>query len=381
MPYFIDAQLSWWLQLQSSSIGVAVLRFLGVPVYLQGNVIDLGNYALQVVEACSGLRYLYPLSSIGFLLAYLFQAPLWQRAIVFLAVMPITVLMNSLRIAVIGALVNTWGNSAAEGFLHFFEGWVIFMTCAAMLLATMWLLDRLGAKRTLPELLAFPPVPAVMPRSVERRLNPVLFISAALLACGVGLHLVEGRQELKPERVSFRYFPLQIDEWVGRESFLGHEVENALGASDYLLVDYYSNASSAVNLYISYYESQRKGVSPHSPRVCMPGGGWVITDFQSITLASPAGTTFPVNRAEIALNDQRQLVYYWFEQRGRQISNEYAMKWFLFRDSLIMNRTDGALVRVSTMIDPSEPEGAADQRLRGFLSSISALLPEYVPAD
>jgi EpsI family protein len=107
----------------------------------------------------------------------------------------------------------------------------------------------------------------------------------------------------------------------------------------------------------------------------------VITDFQSIAVASQDGITFPVNRAEIALNDQRQLVYYWFEQRGRQISNEYAMKWFLFRDSLIMNRTDGALVRVSTLIDPNEPEGEADQRLRGFLISISELLPEYVPAD
>jgi exosortase len=76
LPYFVDSQLSWRLQLLSSQIGVGVLRGLGVSVFLEGNVIDLGVYKLQVVEACSGLRYLYPLLSIGFLMAYMYQAPL-----------------------------------------------------------------------------------------------------------------------------------------------------------------------------------------------------------------------------------------------------------------------------------------------------------------
>src|SRR6185369_7388713 len=83
LPYFIDSELSFRLQLISSELGVFFIRLFGVSVYLTGNVIDLGNYKLQVVEACSGLRYLYPLLSLGFLAAYLFQAPLWQRALVF----------------------------------------------------------------------------------------------------------------------------------------------------------------------------------------------------------------------------------------------------------------------------------------------------------
>src|SRR6478736_5774328 len=125
LPYFIDAELSARLQLISSELGVFFIRLFGVPVYLTGNIIDLGNYKLQVVEACSGLRYLYPLRSLGFLAAYLFQAPLWQRALVFLSAIPITIVMNSFRIGVVGLLVDRWGIQQAEGALHFFEGWII----------------------------------------------------------------------------------------------------------------------------------------------------------------------------------------------------------------------------------------------------------------
>src|SRR5206468_6908380 len=119
LPYFIDSILSWRLQLISSELGVWFIRLMQVPVYLEGNVIDLGQYKLQVVEACSGLRYLYPLLSLGFLAAYFFRAPIWQRAIVLLSSVPITIVMNSFRIGMVGVLVDRWGSEQADGLLHF----------------------------------------------------------------------------------------------------------------------------------------------------------------------------------------------------------------------------------------------------------------------
>ena len=102
LPTFIYQGLSSALQLISSEIGVSVIRLFGISVFLEGNVIDLGIYQLQVSEACNGLRYLFPLTSFGFLCAVIFQAPWWQRAIVFVSSIPITILMNSFRIGVIG---------------------------------------------------------------------------------------------------------------------------------------------------------------------------------------------------------------------------------------------------------------------------------------
>ena len=104
-----------------------------IPVYLDGNIIDLGTSKLLVAEACSGLRYLYPLLCLSFLAAYLFQAPIWQRVIVFLSAIPITIAMNGFRIGLVGILVSRWGAEQAEGLLHLFEGWVIFIACAVLL--------------------------------------------------------------------------------------------------------------------------------------------------------------------------------------------------------------------------------------------------------
>ena len=149
LPYFIDAVLTLRLQLISSELGVFFIRMFGIPVYLDGNIIDMGNYKLQVVEACSGLRYLYPLLSLSFLAAYLFHAPLWQRVLVFLSSIPIAIGMNGFRIGLVGILVDRWGTQMAEGVLHFFEGWVIFLACAVLLAAEMYLLARMSGQALL----------------------------------------------------------------------------------------------------------------------------------------------------------------------------------------------------------------------------------------
>ena len=162
-PYFIDTVLSWRLQLISSELGVFFIRMFQIPVYLEGNVIDLGVYKLQVVEACSGLRYLYPLLSLSFLAAYLFQAPIWQRALVFLSAIPITIVMNSFRIGLVGVLVAHWGVQQAEGMLHLFEGWVIFIACAAMLAAEIYLLARLTSGKAFFQVFYPPNVQASLP--------------------------------------------------------------------------------------------------------------------------------------------------------------------------------------------------------------------------
>src|SRR4029077_4772564 len=134
-------------QLISSQLGTFFIRLLQIPVYLEGNVIDLGVYKLQVVEACSGLRYLYPLMSLGFLAAYLFQAPLWQRALIFLSTIPISIAMNSLRIGIVGILVTHWGPQDADGFLHMFEGWIIFIACSVLLAGARYVRARLSGKQ------------------------------------------------------------------------------------------------------------------------------------------------------------------------------------------------------------------------------------------
>lgn len=382
LPYFIDSTLSWRMQLVSSAWGVGFLRVFNIPVFLQGNVIDLGLYQLQVVEACSGLRYLYPLMSLGVLAAYLFKAPLWQRILIFLSTIPITILMNSFRIGMIGVSVNIWGIEMAEGALHFFEGWVIFMTCALLLFAEIWLLNRLNGRKDVFNYIGFPP-PAdntPLPQFFSRAAKPAMAACGLVAVAVLGLQFLDNRVETLPKRQPLASFPLVLDGWSAQERSLDPLVESALGVDDYILANFSKERNAPVNFYVAFYESQRKGTSPHSPRVCIPGGGWEIAQFErsAVSLDGP-GRALPINRLVIEREREKLLVYYWFDQRGKAFANEYKMKAHLLLDAVSINRTDGALVRVTTPLAAGESLEAADERLASFVRSVNPYLPRYIP--
>src|ERR1700730_11099778 len=203
LPEFLYRGISTQLQLVSSAIGVQFIRLMGISVYLEGNVIDLGTYKLQVAEACSGLRYLFPLMTIGFLIAYFFKAAFWKRALLFLSSIPITILMNSFRIGMIGVMVEHWGVRIAEGFLHEFQGWVVFMASGALMVLEMMLLARIGGgRRPWREQfgLEFPaPTPKHLP-AVARPVPASLYASAAVLIFAAAISLgVPERVESVPQ--------------------------------------------------------------------------------------------------------------------------------------------------------------------------------------
>jgi len=384
LPYFLEATLTAELQLISSQLGVAFIWFFGIPVFLDGNIIDLGSYKLQVVEACSGLRYLYPLLGVGFIAAYLYQVEYWKRVVVFLSTIPITILMNSFRIGVIGILVEYWGSGMAEGFLHYFEGWIIFIACLAILIAEMWLLNKIGRKAgSFRSVFTLPEDKIVDIDTMNHQTRPLsapFFANITLVIIALFVvNIIDQREEVIPERKSLVRFPVSIGNWRGKQENLLPSITGFLNLTDYVLNNYYSDTSLPVNLYVAYYESQRKGISPHSPRVCIPGGGWSIFDLKRVSIALEAGNTIPVNRVIIHNWPEKQLVYYWFKQRGRDIANEYWMKWYLLTDSLSKKRTDGSLVRITTPIARNETVAIADERLQGFLSLVNPLLADYVP--
>lgn len=381
MPGFINSAISLRLQLVSSQLGALFIRLAGIPVYLDGNVIDLGYYQVQVVEACSGLRYIYPLLSLGFLAAYFFKAPLWQRTIVFLSVVPLAIVMNSIRIGLVGVTVNYWGTEAADGVLHIFEGWFIFLICGCILALEIYLLARIFGKPFF-DVFGLPgATPKATPGLKVRAGSQASLASLALLciAAVAGLH-ISARTEIVPARARFVAFPETIGSWQGRAFLLEPDMERLVRPDDYLLSDYRTTDGNVVNFYVAYYASQRKNDKPHSPSDCIPASGWKITDFQRTTYADN-GTDWPLNRVVIQKNVTKQLVYYWFEERGRKIANEYLAKWYLHVDATVMNRTDGALVRLVTQIHDGKSEREADRRLQAFIRDAMRTLSDYLPSE
>lgn len=385
LPNIIYRELSAELQLVSSQIGVAVIRLFDISVYLEGNVIDLGSYKLQVVEACSGLRYLFPLMTLGFIAAYFFQAAFWKRALIFISSLPITVLMNSFRIGLIGVTVEYWGPEMADGFLHDFEGWVVFMGCTAVLVLEMWVLAMVGKdRRPLREVfgLEFPdatPEGAVVTRrTIPTQLLVVLGILVAVLVASTQ---IDKKQEIIPDRPIFAEFPAQIGKWKGKRDQLERIYIDELKFDDYIMSDYTDGSGMPINFYVAYYGSQATGQSSHSPKNCLPGGGWQIksSSTRKIPGVMVDGIPLVVNRYLIRKEEATQLVYYWFQGRGRITTNEYFVKWYLFWDALTKQRTDGALVRLTVYVPPGEDVALADARLQSFAEEIERVLPQYIP--
>ena len=385
LPEFLFKNLTADLQLISSEIGVAVIRLFGVSVFLEGNIIDLGTYKLEVAEACSGLRYLFPLMTLGFIMAYFYKAAMWKRAIVFLSSIPVTILMNSLRIGIIGVLVDRYGQSMAEGFLHDFEGWVMFMVSASVLLLEIVVLSRIGRDRRPWREIFGVEFPAATPRSAQRikwQPNTTFVISSVLVgALALSSLFLPERVEQVPARRNFAEFPTQLDAWNGRRTTIEAVFLDALKLDDYIMSDYRGISGQPINLYVAWYDSQRAGQSSHSPRTCIPGGGWQMTSLEQVDVPQATMGSVPlrVNRAMIENGAQRQLVYYWFQQRGRVVTNEYMVKWYMFRDSLTRQRTDGALVRLMIAVPEGKSVEEVERELQSFTRTLASTLEPYVP--
>lgn len=386
LPAFLNTALSLKLQLISSEIGTAIIRAFGIAVYLEGNVIDLGNYKLQVADACSGLRYLFPLMSVAFIIAYLFEDRFWKRLVVFFSAIPLTVLMNSLRVGIIGVLVEYWGTEMAEGFLHDFEGWIFFMFCTALLVLEVWVLWRINPRRR-PFAETFG---LYLPETGKRSANQSRDISRPLagsilvLIIGVaGAPYITERETLVPQREALLNFPTRLGEWSGPPDHLEQIFLDELKLDDYLIADYRNNHGELVNLHVAYYGDQKTRASVHSPRACLPGGGWEIRDLSKRQLDGLRlnGQPIEVNRVKILNGDRRQLVYYWFPQRGRMLTNEYLVKFYILFDSIKDNRSDGAMVRLITPLAPSDSWEDADERLLGFARLVVPQLEPHLPGQ
>jgi EpsI family protein len=208
------------------------------------------------------------------------------------------------------------------------------------------------------------------------------FALAALLIAATAIFLeARGHNEVFPARSPLASFPMQLGPWSGTDDALDKDVLEVLGPGDFLLRDYNlpNDAQPSINLYIAYFPSQRAGDTIHSPKNCLPGAGWTPVDSTRVTLSIPGHADFPITRYIIAKGDSRELVLYWYWAHDRGLASEYWAKFYLVADSMRLNRSDGALVRITTPMYPGETAEAAEQRLLPFTADVVPRLGQYIP--
>jgi EpsI family protein len=200
-----------------------------------------------------------------------------------------------------------------------------------------------------------------------------------ILLAGIFVNAWSYLGEAHVDRKALKDFPQTIGAWqrTGTDQVLDDETLKVLRASDYLLRDFRKPAGPVANFYVGYYATQRSGATYHSPLNCLPGSGWTLSEPGKATIALPDGTSFTANKYVVQNGENRNLMIYWYQGRGRNVASEYWGKVYTVLDSVRLRRSDGAMVRVIVPIQTSED--AAQQAAVEFASAAAKVLPEFVP--
>jgi EpsI family protein len=175
-------------------------------------------------------------------------------------------------------------------------------------------------------------------------------------------------------------FPAEHGEWrMIRDVPMDEDVRATLRADDYLTRDYAGEQGQAVNLFVAFFKSQRAGQTPHSPKNCLPGSGWIwsVSDVIPIAIAGRAAP-IEVNRYIVSKGDEKAVVLYWYQSQDRVVASEYRAAAFTAWDALRYNRTDTALVRVVAPVVGNRDD-VATRAAVGFVQAIFDSLRGFFP--
>ena len=401
IPQIIFNKVAFPLQLLATRAAHTSLLFLGIPSERSGNVINLitinGNSAaLEVVEACSGIRSLITLMTLAIIIAYFtrdehvndhrrfrdfFSDPNLRRTIFLMLLMvPVALVTNALRVVLTGIATYFSGREILDSWWHDAIGWASFGLALVLLITANWAISKvrfLNRINTESFSRDGPRKSAIHKSARGWQVAPLLF---TLLTAGFVINWLHHRSPVKVERRSFSEFPFRISNAVriGEDAKFDLETERVLGATDYIMRNYIEPPRK-FNLYIGFYAAQRTGATYHSPLNCLPGTGWSMSDGTQVEIQTGNGAIFSANQYIVQQGSNRQVMIYWYQGRGRTNTSEYSDKLYTVIDSMRTGRTDGSMVRVLTPAYYDETDLVAQESAQKFAASVYDVIQPFVP--
>ena len=213
------------------------------------------------------------------------------------------------------------------------------------------------------------------------------FVVLVMFSTALVLHLRGDVDRVIPSR-PVNELPKTLGGLTGLDVEISPEALQILGKGDFLNRLYLPQPSAPVaapvnrtqiGLYIAYFSTQRTGQSIHSPQNCLPGAGWTFESSVVTELTDPAGKKYQVGDYLITDGSSTEEALYWYQLHGRSIAGDYKAKLFTLADSIRLGRSDEALVRIITPVNPGEDQATARNRAISFAEQITPLLPAYIP--
>jgi len=202
---------------------------------------------------------------------------------------------------------------------------------------------------------------------------------ATVLAGTAGLLDVRDKTEVTPKHQPLSSLPVQLGKWTGHDQPISDAVLSVLGPGEFVSRMYTQITQPSIGLFLAYLPSQRTGDTIHSPKNCLPAAGWMPVESSQIMIPNKMGPPISANSYVISKGLERQLVIYWYQAHGRTIASEYWARFYLVADAMRLNRTDGALVRLTTLIAEGETSQMAQKRVLNFAQQIIPSLGSYIP--
>lgn len=203
---------------------------------------------------------------------------------------------------------------------------------------------------------------------------------AVLLGATTGMAYLSHGESTPPAK-PLSQFPAQVGPYTKIIDWpLDKETLDILKLTDYLNRGYWMPGMNQdlMGLYVGYFRSQRTGATIHSPKNCLPGAGWNPMQATIYQLPLPDGRTVPVNLYILRRGTDEEMVLYWYQSHGRIVASEYWGKFYLIYDALRLNRTDAALIRITTPVDNGD-EQAAKQRAIAFAKQVAMDVEQIIP--
>jgi EpsI family protein len=208
-------------------------------------------------------------------------------------------------------------------------------------------------------------------------------VLVVLLMCAATWYVMQSTSEVEPVPIkkTLALFPHVIGEYTLSNAFQSSsEVVELLGVDDYIQYNYIRPDGRRINLYVGYYEVVGMGKGYHSPKNCIPGGGWGIdrVEGRQIQSATDAASASTISEMIIRRGNEYQVVFYWYQNRGRIIASEYSEKIYQILDAIFKSRRDGSFVRIMASVADNDI-AATEADLKEFSEIVMTQLKDYLP--
>lgn len=372
----VNHDVFWHFQLVTATIASYLLFLFKVPVLHIQQYLELPNMTLEVAQGCSGIKFLLSLIALTIPLAQLTLRTRTRKVILLLLAIPIAIVTNGLRVALIGVWVYHFNKTEhIHGPVHTLQGWFVSTLGMILLFICATLLQRGLSSR--PGIINKPShhMPNIASHIIDIKKFNIALIVTILLGIFIGYAIYLYTPQPVHLKRNLQTLPLNIDHWKGEDSAIINEAMLRYGVDSELNRSYKDPSTGrTIGLYIGYFASQTQG----KELINVTLNDLYMKTSQYVLKSDNIGESHTINRAVMTNGGKNLLVLYWYDINGHIIANRYEAKLLTAVNGAIRNTTNGAIIMITSEFNGSSEVNELTRTDESFIMELQPLLSTHL---